>query len=272
MGFFKIDRKLFDHWLWERKPFSEGQAWIDLIGLANYENGKTVYDGQLINCERGTVYRSCVYLADRWGWSRKKVRRFLSRLEADQMVVVNGTTHGTTILLVRYSFFQGQGPTNDPTDAQMLADRCPNVAHGKKKNKEIKKNKNSSSCPPGLASPEAAKEKEEAAQAIAQAWNTLPDVPPVKAITAHRLAMVSELLGQFRQEQVLEAIKSIRGNPLYTGSNPSGWRISFDWLLKPDNFVKVLEGRFYESKTAAKGGEQFSVDWIADLDEKEGPK
>ena len=111
MGYFKVDRQIFDHWLWEDQPFSRGQAWIDLIGLANYEDGKTPYKGKVISCKRGTVYRSISYLATRWGWSREKTRNFLKLLESDNMVTIKATTNRTTITIVNYGKFQDQPTT-----------------------------------------------------------------------------------------------------------------------------------------------------------------
>ena len=36
-GFVGVHRSLQEHWLWDEKPFSKGQAWIDLIMLANID-------------------------------------------------------------------------------------------------------------------------------------------------------------------------------------------------------------------------------------------
>ena len=124
-GYVSIHRKIMDHWLWERKPFSYGQAWIDLIMLANYRNHKFLsHDKKLIEGERGVVYLSIKALSERWGWkSRNKTRHFLSLLEQDNMVIVNGTSHGTTITLVNYDNFQIQGATKgQQKDSQRTAE------------------------------------------------------------------------------------------------------------------------------------------------------
>jgi hypothetical protein len=34
-GFVSIHREIMDHWIWQDKPVSKGQAWVDLILLAN---------------------------------------------------------------------------------------------------------------------------------------------------------------------------------------------------------------------------------------------
>ena len=118
MGYFVINRQIFDHWLWDDKPFSKGQAWIDLIGLANYEDGKTPYKGEVVTCKRGTVNRSISFLARRWGWSREKTRTFLALLASDNMVEIKATTNRTTITLINYGKYQLDPTTNQATNRQ----------------------------------------------------------------------------------------------------------------------------------------------------------
>lgn len=105
-GWISLHRSIQNHWLWEEKPFSKGQAWIDLIMLANYEDKKMPYKGEIITCKRGTVNLSISFLAERWGWGREKTREFLKLLESDKMVTVNATKHRTTITIENYRAYQ----------------------------------------------------------------------------------------------------------------------------------------------------------------------
>lgn len=100
-GYVSIHREIMDHWIWQDKPVSKGQAWVDLILLANYKNEKFSYKDKVVEGKRGSVYRSITYLAERWGWGRDKATRFLHQLEADGMIVLDATTHQTTI---RYDY------------------------------------------------------------------------------------------------------------------------------------------------------------------------
>lgn len=155
MGFFKIDRQLFDHYLWEDKPFSKGQAWIDLIGLANYEDGKVVYKNQIISCKRGTVYRSLSYLSRRWGWSRKKTKAFIELLEGDSMVTTEVTTHRTAITIENYEKFQGLGTTKGTT--KRATKEQQKNSKGSNERRRIKKNKEAEEiieAPPPLSQEE----------------------------------------------------------------------------------------------------------------------
>ena len=149
-GWVSIHRKITNHWVWSDKPFSYGQAWIDLIMLANRKNHTFLsHDRRNIDAKRGVVYLSITALSQRWGWkSRNKTRHFLSLLEKDGMVVVNGTSHGTTITLVNYDKFQYQGATK----GQQKDSR--RTAEGQQKdtnNKDKKENKENN---PPLYSPQ----------------------------------------------------------------------------------------------------------------------
>ena len=121
-NFIPLNRSITNHWLWKDKPFTKGQAWIDLIMLANHTTVKTIYKDEIVECKRGDVNFSMSYLAERWGWDRKKVSRFLKALELDNMVRVNATTHRTTITLINYGTYNDKSPTNIPTADQPMTD------------------------------------------------------------------------------------------------------------------------------------------------------
>lgn len=133
MGWITIDRQLFDHWIWAEKPFSRGQAWIDLIGLANFKDEKTPYRNQIISCKRGTVYRSISYLSRRWGWGRDKTRNFLHLLESDNMIRIKATTNQTAITIENYEKFQDQATTNKATSRQRTSQRADSGPYKEKR-------------------------------------------------------------------------------------------------------------------------------------------
>lgn len=113
----KLNRKIFSNNLWEDKePFDKRSAWIDLLLLANHKDHKIIHDGKIIMAKRGDVNRSMKWLSERWRWDFKKVLRFLRLLESDGMVTRNSTTHGTTITIVNYAKYQGQGITDATTN------------------------------------------------------------------------------------------------------------------------------------------------------------
>lgn len=109
-GFVKLYRTIRKHWLWEDKPFSKGQAWLDLLLLANHCDHKSVSGGVVTVYHRGQVNVSQRYLAEAWGWSRKKVKAFIADLVADEMLKEEPRKeppHNTALTIVNYTFWQG---------------------------------------------------------------------------------------------------------------------------------------------------------------------
>ena len=82
-------------------------------------------------------------------------------------------------------------------------------------------------------------------QSIITAWNdlNLQKVTVVKPETT-RYTLLSARLNEYGVEKVLEAIGNIKYSAFLRGQNSSGWIITFDWLIKPNNFIKVLEGNY----------------------------
>ena len=125
-GWISLNRQIQEHWLWKDEPFDKARAWIDLLLLANYEDKKTPYKGDIVICKRGDVNLSILSLSKRWGWGREKTRCFLHLLESDGMVVMNATTNRTTITIVNYDKYQISAVTNQTTKRQRTEQRSGN--------------------------------------------------------------------------------------------------------------------------------------------------
>lgn len=109
-GYILLHRSLMENrdvWL-NGEAFTKGQAWVDLLLLTQHSD----YRG----FSRGQCWVSQAWLAKRWGWSKKKVSRFLTHLVSLGMVTTEGTTKGTTLTIVNYGKYQNQRPTDDATD------------------------------------------------------------------------------------------------------------------------------------------------------------
>jgi len=112
-GWFKTHRSISDHWLWTDKPFSKGQAWIDLIAHANFKDSQAVIKKRLFDLKRGQQARSEVTLSAHWGWSRDKTRRFLKLLENDGMVIQQKNNSTSIISICNYDSFQCREDIDD---------------------------------------------------------------------------------------------------------------------------------------------------------------
>jgi hypothetical protein len=121
-GFVPLSRRMFDGRdpIWESsEPFDRRSAWIDLVQRASRKTRQKFIGSVTITIERGQVWDTERGLADRWRWSRAKVRRFLDQLSTMQRVVSkpahNAAHAGTMLTLLNYESYNPLRTSNRPT-------------------------------------------------------------------------------------------------------------------------------------------------------------
>lgn len=86
---------------------------------------------------------------------------------------------------------------------------------------------------------------------LIEKWNELPDtiskISTLKKDT-QRYKMLSQRINEYGSDKILEAIDKIKQSSFLLGQNKSGWTITFEWFVRPNNFVKVLEGNYIDKK------------------------
>ena len=107
-GWVSLHRQIQENWVWDDKPFARGQAWIDMLLMANHCSNKVPIGNEIVLVEAGSFITSEVKLGERWGWSRTKVRTFLELLFSDGMIEKKTDRKKTTITIVNYMDFQHQ--------------------------------------------------------------------------------------------------------------------------------------------------------------------
>lgn len=114
-GWISIHRKIREcDLIWDDKPFSRGQAWIDLLLTVNHEDREIMFNGNYTVIHRGETLTSLTKLADRWGWSRKKTTKFLNELKMAQMLDIKSTNRSTTVTVINYDVYQNVGTAKEP--------------------------------------------------------------------------------------------------------------------------------------------------------------
>lgn len=113
-GWIALHRQIQEHWLWSEKPFSKGQAWIDLLMLANHSDNKFLLGNELVEVKCGSFITSELKIAERWGWSKTKVRAFFELLQSEQMIVKKSDHKKTTVSIVNYGTYSVLETTEKP--------------------------------------------------------------------------------------------------------------------------------------------------------------
>jgi len=137
-GKFYIDRELLTDGLWTSEKFTRGQAFVDLLGLANHSPNVIIKRGIQVKLDRGDVGWSMVQLADRWGWSRDKVKRFFNQLESQQEIRQQKIPVFTKITLLNYNEMQTLNKTanRQQTSSKRAANESLRTNDNKSKNEK----------------------------------------------------------------------------------------------------------------------------------------
>lgn len=106
--------------------------------MVNHEDKKVLLGAELIEVKRGSRITSEVKLADRWGWSRTKVRSFLSLLEQDNMIERKADNKKTTLTIVNYNDYQ----VSKTAEKQRKNNRKTTEKHQKNTNNNDNNNNN----------------------------------------------------------------------------------------------------------------------------------
>lgn len=105
-GYILLYRDICTNWIWEDKPFSKGQAFIDLILRANHNDNSVLFGNQIIEVKRGEIITSIAKLSDAWGWSRHKTKLFLNLLTTNQMISHKTDNKKTVVKVLNYDVYQ----------------------------------------------------------------------------------------------------------------------------------------------------------------------
>lgn len=83
---------------------------------------------------------------------------------------------------------------------------------------------------------------------VIEEWNKLQEVGinPIKDIkpSSKRCQLLKGRIREYGIDDVIVAINNIRNSDFLRGENNRGWIITFDWFVKPNNFLKTLEGNY----------------------------
>lgn len=97
-GWIARHRSVRDHWLVghgihvkpadpdRKRCHTQGEAWEDLLMECRYADATVSNGGKKMDLRRGELIGAVSWLANRWNWTPKTVRRFLDQLENDGMI------------------------------------------------------------------------------------------------------------------------------------------------------------------------------------------
>lgn len=263
-GWIKLYRNIMDHWTAKDKPYNFFAALCYLFLIANHKDNKILFDGKPLIVKRGSFVTSISKLSEVFGWSTKKTRNFLRNLKVDGTITIESTTRGTTITIVNYDVYQIRGQTEElqkeqqenslGTTKELLGNTNKNEKNDKNEKNNIRVSKDTL-CQTDV-------------RRAVEKWNELSSfgIKPVTKVNSgsKRYDSLCARIREYGIDTVIAAIERIKNSDFLKGKNNRNWIITFDWLVKPSNFPKVLEGNYDNS-----GGENSARDSGTDQTDSE---
>jgi len=251
-GFIKIPRRIYEERQWNTKRvYSELDAFYDIYASANIRD-RTEADGTKL--KRNQLSLSLRAMADKWIWSYSKVRRFLISLESKGYITILFDKDKTIITIIDFGSetqpeTQGETPLkhlnhNKQRGFEGVSETQPETQGETQpethiyNNKEYKKENNISSS-----------KKEDATEArkVFDFYNQSvvnTKLPKCIKLTEKRKKSIEARIKDFGIEKVYEAITKVTTSNFCNGGGNRGWKADIDFIINPNSFVKILEGKY----------------------------
>ena len=98
-------------------------------------------------------------------------------------------------------------------------------------------------------------------QRVTEQWNLLAvyGIKPVNSIRSgtRRYDMLKARIRSYGIEKILEAVGNIKNSSFLCGGGQKGWTITFEWFVRPNNFIKVLEGNYDDISSFQLGNTRY---------------
>lgn len=78
---------------------------------------------------------------------------------------------------------------------------------------------------------------------IMDKWNSI-GLSKIIKIENQRLKHLNARIEEYSLDIILEAIDKVSNSDFLKGFNNKNWKADIDWLLNPNNFIKVIEGKY----------------------------
>ena len=244
-GYITLPLAVLDGWVGQNAQYLKW--WTQLRREASW-TGKTVWHNrQQVYLQARQVIVTVNSLVKQWQVSKPTVIHFLQRLESEKLIERQTDSRKTIITITPLGWADSEvkqevAPVvkvDHDVDHQSYHQPLPPIINNKEKNI--------------IASGGARTREEEVANhdfdEIISFFNEQmkgKGIQQVAIITSERRQAFERLVSQtgVNKDTLKQAIKNAAESDFLNGKGPKGWVASFDWMMMPQNFQKVLENNY----------------------------
>lgn len=80
-------------------------------------------------------------------------------------------------------------------------------------------------------------------------YHTLcPKMNKVSVINDLRKGFINARVGEYGMDKVICVLRKAGESDFLNGSNDKAWKADFEWIVRPTNFIKIMEGKYDNKK------------------------
>ena len=244
-GYITLPLAVLDGWVGQNAQYLKW--WTQLRREASWTDKTVWYNHQQVYLQARQVIVTVNSLVKQWQVSKPTVIHFLQRLESEKLIERQTDSRKTIITITPLGWADSEGKqevapvvkVDHDVDRQTYHQPLPPIINNKEKNI--------------IASGGARPREEEVANhdfdEIISFFNQQmkgKGIQQVAIITSERRQAFERLVSQtgVNKDTLKQAIKNAAESDFLNGKGPKGWVASFDWIMMPQNFQKVLENNY----------------------------
>jgi hypothetical protein len=248
-GWFRLFRGSFFHSDFKAEKFTQREAWLWSVEAAAFVPHMQPFNGTHYKVERGEFVTSLDDLARKFGWGQKRVRNFIDRMVECGRWAKRGAfaspTASTVIIIRNYEEMQfpidGWEPASDTAKGKARAKQGQSKGeeHKERKKRGMKGKESASSSDPEIPAKKIEK-------AVIERWNRTAHVcgwTVIVSVTDVQRRRIGHLIAKFGFARWDEAVMKAGNSELFGGREPPAW-FTFDFLLRPEKFNKLMKGDY----------------------------
>jgi hypothetical protein len=279
-GWIVVSRKLTESWAWQ--DAARLRHWLALLFAVNFADQKVEVNGETIIVHPGSTLMTLSQLCDIWDCPMSTARFYLKEFINQNMVTMNvikcKKKNIRIITVKNYNKYQQKCNNLKPQRnvASKLAQNttrklAQNIANDNVYDNQYTNEETQSNVARKLASNYKLKvdgnlatlkqynnnkqenqltaDKSKASrQADFISWFNgkvqNARIPKIRLFTENREKAVAQVWTQFGADSVNEVVNRAAVSPFLNGEGKKHFVATFDWIFKPENFLKILEGNF----------------------------
>lgn len=203
--------------------------------------------------KRGQLVSSRRILSAQTGISEQTIRTCLERLQSTHEITIKSTQRNSVITICNYDIYQGEteetNPQTNPLNPRESTHDQPSI---KQELKEYKNNIIDTNVSTSNSRSNSTKNIDVDYEKLIDFFNKKTNgvFGNVRyPISEKRRGMIRSRIREYGKEAFAEMIEMAVNSNFLKGDNKSGFRASLDWMIKPNNFQKIIEGNYTNAVT-----------------------